>query len=156
MSFQVEQMQEIHIAAVVALEKDCQLNSRGEIGYRNALQNTQSVLLVATAESSTQFSPEVIALFSALMVVDELQIDNLAVAENQRQKGIATMLLTEAIKMAKGKGMNSVVLEVRASNSAALQLYNHQGFSVAGRRKNYYFNPPDDALTMLLNLSKHR
>ena len=66
MSFTVEQMQEQHVTAVVALEQDCRLSSRGESGYRKAIQDERSLLLVGLAEPA-----EVIALFSALMVVDE-------------------------------------------------------------------------------------
>lgn len=155
MSFGIEQMQETHILAVVALEQECQLSSLGEMGYRKALQDPNSILLVATVGGPVYASSEVIAIFSAQMVIDELQIDNLAVTKRYRQKGLATFLLAEALKEAKEKGMNSAVLEVRAMNSAALKLYKRHGFIVAGYRKNYYHNPPDDALTMLLNPSKH-
>lgn len=155
MSFEIEQMQETHILAVVALEQECHLSSLGDIGYRKALQDPDSILLVATVDLPVCSSSEVVAIFSAQMVIDELQIDNIAVAESYRQKGLATILLAEALKAAKKKGMNSAVLEVRAKNSAALKLYKRHGFIVAGYRKNYYHNPPDDALTMLLNSSKH-
>jgi ribosomal-protein-alanine N-acetyltransferase len=154
-NFGIEQMRVMHIPAVVALEQECHLNSRGESSYRKALQDSNSILLVATAELPMPLSLKVIACFSAQMVIDELQIDNIAVAENYRQKGVATSLLAEALKTAKEKGMNSAVLEVRAKNSAALKLYEQQGFIVAGCRKDYYHAPPDDALTMLLNASKH-
>ncbi|HMV87711.1 MAG TPA: ribosomal protein S18-alanine N-acetyltransferase [Blastocatellia bacterium] len=142
-------MQEQHVTAVVALEQDCRLSSRGESGYRKAIQDERSLLLVGLAEPA-----EVIALFSALMVVDELQIDNVAVAENYRRRGVGAMLLAEALRQAKLKGMNSAFLEVRAMNSAALRLYKNQGFFVTGRRKHYYQNPADDALMMTLNHCK--
>lgn len=142
-------MQEQHVTAVVALEQSCRLNSRGESGYRKAIQDERSLLLVGLAEPV-----EVIALFSALLVVDELQIDNVAVAENYRRRGIGTMLLAEALREAKLRGMSSAFLEVRAMNSAALRLYENHGFFVTGSRKNYYQNPPDDALMMTLNHCK--
>ena len=153
MNFVVEQMQEQHIAAVVALEQECRLNSRGEAGYRKAIQDERSLLLVGLAEP-LEVMAEVVALFSALMVLDELQIDNVAVAESHRRKGFAALLLAEALKRAREKEIRNAFLEVRAMNLPALGLYESQGFFVVGRRKNYYRNPPDDALTMTLSLCK--
>jgi ribosomal-protein-alanine N-acetyltransferase len=154
LNLKIERMQEKHIATVVALEQACRLNSRGEAGYQKALQDARSVLLVMTPQLSWRLSSEIIAIFSAQIIVDELQIDNLAVAESHRRKGVATILLAKALEMAKEKGMNSAVLEVRANNFAAINLYEQHGFVIVGRRRNYYQNPSEDALTMTLTLCK--
>lgn len=151
----IERMQEKHIAAVVALEQACQLSSRGQAGYQKALQDRRSILLVVTHSVACGSPSEVIAIFSALMIVDELQIDNLAVGEGFRRNGLATILLGEALRISTEQGMSTAFLEVRASNFAAINLYERNGFIVAGRRKGYYQNPLDDALTMSLTLCKH-
>ena len=39
-------------------------------------------------------------------------------------------------------------LEVRASNAAAIQLYESAGFHRAGRRPDYYADPAEDAIVM--------
>ncbi len=58
------------------------------------------------------------------------------------------VLLGAALGAAAGRGATGAVLEVRASNLAAQALYARFGFRVAGRRKNYYRDPPEDALVM--------
>ena len=53
---------------------------------------------------------------------------------------------------AKERGYKSIVLNVRESNQAAINLYTRFGFVEVGRRKKYYRLPAEDALTMLKNL----
>lgn len=149
MELKLSPMLEDDVAAVVALERDCQLSSRGEDGYLKLLQDPQWLLFVARE------SGNMVAIFSGLTVLDELQIDNLAVAGSHRRKGVATALLTEALEAARQKGIINAILEVRAGNFSAVELYRRQGFTAIGGRKSYYQNPPDDALLMSLTLGKH-
>jgi len=51
-------------------------------------------------------------------------------------------------KMAKENSINSMTLEVRSSNLAAINLYKKHNFSVEGVRKNYYQNPREDGYIM--------
>lgn len=149
MQLEITSMRKEDISAVVALERECQLSSRAEDGYLKLLQDERWLLLVASQ------SLRVVGIFTGLMIVDELQIDNVAVADGWRQKGIATELLSIAMEVAQKKGMETAILEVRSSNFPALKFYERHGFTITGRRKNYYQNPPDDALLMLLKISKH-
>ena len=48
--------------------------------------------------------------------------------------------------------MRFITLEVRASNSAALQLYESGGFKRVGVRPRYYANDGEDAVIMLYDL----
>ena len=150
MELEITSMRKENIAAVVALERECQLSSRGEDGYLKLLQDEDRWLLLVAMQSL-----QVAGIFTGLMIVDELQIDNIAVADGWRQKSIATELLITALEIAQKKEMMTAILEVRASNLPAFRLYEQHGFTIAGRRKNYYQNPPDDALLMLLNIGKH-
>jgi len=49
-------------------------------------------------------------------------------------------------------GSTSAWLEVRAGNRAAQSLYERCGFHVAGRRRDYYTLPVEDALIMNLRI----
>lgn len=153
MKIRIEQMREEHIPLVVALEHNCQLSSRGEASYLNSLQDVRSILMVASHESSPVHPLDIVGIFSGLLVLDELQIDNIAVSRNFRQKQIGAALLAEALATAKKKGALSVLLEVRASNFAARALYEKYGFMEIGRRKGYYREPLDDALVMMLQVA---
>ncbi len=142
-------MQPDLISAVISLEQDCGLSSREAASYSNLLQDSNSVLLVALNDSSA-----IVAVFSGWVVADEFEIDNIAVSPAFRQQGIAAKLLAKAIESAEDKGAIMAILEVRASNQPACALYEKFGFSVVGRRKDYYQNPPEDALIMALEIHR--
>ena len=74
----------------------------------------------------------------------EREILNLAVDPAERRTGIARGLVTDALAQAKCAWF----LEVRASNSAAIRLYESAGFQRAGRRPDYYREPAEDAIVM--------
>lgn len=71
-------------------------------------------------------------------VIDESCIDNLAVHPAKQRAGLGRMLLGAALEAARGLGASRCCLEVRASNRAALGLYEAFGFQQDGLRKNYY------------------
>jgi len=81
-------------------------------------------------------------------VADELHINNLAVAEPYRRRGIGTALMGYVLKEGARMGAQRATLEVRRSNDAARQLYERLGFSAAGVRPAYYTNPVEDALVL--------
>ena len=70
---------------------------------------------------------------------------NIAVAEHCRRRGIARMLVEELIRRLDAYQLS---LEVRASNSPAIALYESLGFTQVGLRKNYYRKPKEDALIL--------
>lgn len=80
---------------------------------------------------------------------DEGEIATIAVCENLRHRGIADALLQIILLMADARGLESVWLEVRVSNVAAIHLYEKQGFAVVGKRKNFYRAPREDAFVMV-------
>jgi len=75
----------------------------------------------------------------------EHEILNLAVHPAERRNGIARRLLADALVEAK-----TWFLEVRASNKAAILLYESAGFVSAGRRSGYYQEPAEEAIVMRL------
>lgn len=133
------------IPSVISLERQCGLSSRSDESYQGLLQNPDSLLLVALDEFK-----QVVAVFSGWLVAGELEIDNIAVLPTFRHRGIASTLLAKALESAREKGAHRATLEVRLNNRTACVLYEKFGFTVVGRRKNYYHNPLDDALIMAL------
>ena len=90
----------------------------------------------------------VVGFVSFWRVVDELHINNLAVAPMYRRAGVATALLTRVLGDAPKLGAVRATLEVRRSNEAARVLYERLGFSVAGVRRAYYTKPVEDAVVL--------
>ena len=79
---------------------------------------------------------------------DDCEIQRMAVDRSQRRIGIADLLMTSMLNNAKEKGLNTVFLEVRSSNEAAIALYKKHGFSEINIRENYYAKPVEDAIIM--------
>ena len=73
---------------------------------------------------------------------------NVAVRPDHRRKGIAESLIRALVQKLKECESHCLTLEVRASNAPAIALYEKLGFTEAGRRRNYYRNPKEDALIL--------
>jgi ribosomal-protein-alanine N-acetyltransferase len=84
-------------------------------------------------------------------VADEWEIENIAVLPEARRRGLGSRLLNEFLARVESESGTSVYLEVRESNRAARGLYQKWGFSEAGRRKNYYQDPQEDALILKIS-----
>ncbi len=85
----------------------------------------------------------VIGFLATSIVMDEIEITNLAVSRAYQHQGIASLLLNALLNQ-DGK----FFLEVRNSNQKARQLYEKHGFETYFIRRNYYQNPNEDALLM--------
>lgn len=85
-------------------------------------------------------------------VLDEAQIVNVATDGSYKRMGCAKETLERVFEECKKRSIVLISLEVRESNVPAIALYNSLGFSVAGKRKNFYTNPRENALVMIKNL----
>lgn len=94
---------------------------------------------------------EILGFAGVWIILDEGHITNIAIHPNHRNKGIGTILLKSLIEKCKLYNCNSLTLEVRESNTFALNLYNKLGFKSVGKRKNYYSDNNEDAVIMWLN-----
>ena len=94
---------------------------------------------------------EVIAYVIGKIIPPEGEIYRIAVREARRGRGIGYRLLSYALKTERGRGLESVFLEVREKNTAAIALYSSFGFKEIALRKNYYKNPTDNAKIMLFD-----
>jgi len=95
------------------------------------------------------FAGEIFAGYLLLSIVeDEGEVIQLAVNKGFRRKGFSTVLLNEVFSYCEKVCVKSVFLEVRISNSAAVSLYEKNGFIPIGKRKDYYSNPTEDAFVM--------
>ncbi len=93
-----------------------------------------------------------IAYICYWLVAGEMQVLNVAVEPAYRRRGIAAILLTQALARCRQQGLISAWLEVRAGNIAAIELYQQFGFTVEGRRRRYY-RDGEDALLMVREYS---
>jgi ribosomal-protein-alanine N-acetyltransferase len=92
----------------------------------------------------------IVAFCLCWVIFDELHINTLAVAAAERLKGRGTLLMRHVLAETSNEGARKATLEVRASNQAALALYERLGFRVTATRPGYYTNPDEDALILWL------
>jgi [ribosomal protein S18]-alanine N-acetyltransferase len=144
----IEPMSSCDLDRVVAIEEECGLSTYGAERYLKLLSGHDSLMLVAIESDLADRGREVVGLLSASVVVDEVQIDNVAVVKRLRRMGIASYLITEGLSIANQRGARSAVLEVRSANLPARLLYERHGFIISGVRRDYYRDPSDDALIM--------
>ena len=138
----ITNMREQHVAQVAALEKLCFSDPWSEKSVASELNNKLSLWLVAEDHGT------VLGYVGSQTVLPETDMMNVAVSPERRREGIAEALVDALVSELKNIGSTSLTLEVRASNMPAIGLYEKMGFLEAGRRKNYYRNPREDALIL--------
>ena len=104
------------------------------------LKNENYLIVIATKDGS----PAGYAEFGYF--IDSVSVDRVCVSYGFRRQGIAKMLLAEGEKWAKRLMCNTMTLEVRSQNLAAVALYEKSGYILCSRRSHYYTCPKDDAL----------
>lgn len=87
------------------------------------------------------------------LVVGEAQVMRLAVAPAYQGQGLGLFLVETLIKTARSLQAEEMTLEVRNGNVPARRTYQHLGFTVCGRRPQYYKDNGEDAILMRLALT---
>ncbi len=85
-----------------------------------------------------------------MRAVDEAELLDIAIAAQHQRQGWGMCLLQEILALARRLGLRRMVLEVRATNLAAIGLYRRAGFGNIGLRRDYYPAPGgrEDAILM--------
>lgn len=80
----------------------------------------------------------------------EGHILNICIRPESQGRGLGSRLMRHLISVARRQGADTLFLEVRPSNEAALALYRAAGFNEVGYRRNYYpaDNGREDALIL--------
>lgn len=146
MNLRIVPMTAAHLPAVAALEQVCfPADPWSEALFREALDNPAVAILLAQGEGGALLGYAVLST-----VLDEGNLDNIAVAPHARRQGVADALLSALTGFGR-EHLACLMLEVRSSNAPAIALYEKHGFAAVGRRKNYYELPKEDAILMTLS-----
>ena len=97
---------------------------------------------------------EMVAFAVTQVVLDEATLFNIAVSPDHQRRGLGRALLEHLISELENRAVTTLWLEVRASNQAAIALYESLGFNEATVRRNYYPTTEgrEDAIVMALPL----
>ena len=141
---------EQHLAEVDALRQQL-------LGEPSNLKFVQAGLAAANQDHLVALaaaSQAVVGYAAAMHAGGESQLLAVAVLPGWQGQGIATQLLAQLLAAAAAQGMEAFVLEVRATNRRAQELYRRFGFAPVAVRKDYYppsaVGPREDALVMWL------
>ena len=110
--------------------------------YEEAITTDHSFVMVAEDDGQ-------IAAFSVFYLTPpEAELPDIVVDEKYRGKGLGRQLLTRSMEELESRGIGTIFLEVRVSNTPARRLYESFGFEEIGTRKYFYSNPVEDAICM--------
>lgn len=136
-----------HLPEISALEQACFSRPWSLKSLGNAICDPNAAWLVAERGGT------VAGYIGMQFILDEGTVTNLAVRQDCRRCGVASLLLEAALERAERLSLSTVALEVRESNLAARKLYASHGFEQCGLRRGYYSDPDEDALILIRTLS---
>lgn len=135
-------------AALSALDKMCVGNDGWSAeSFKSEAEKENGIVLYAVENA------EISGLICGFHAADEAEITSVAVSPKHRRRGIAGQLMREYLEVLP-EITQSIFLEVRESNSAAIGLYKKFGFEKISIRKNFYSSPDENALIMQKILNK--
>ena len=141
-------MQKEHLSGVEKIERRCFSVPWSLAMLEGELYNPFAVYFTAVEGGA-------VAGYAGMhAVLDVGYITNIAVAPEDRRRGVARALLERLIEYGRKHGLAELTLEVRQSNAAALSLYEKMGFIRVGMRRNYYTLPRENAVLMSLYMAE--
>lgn len=141
-TLEIRNMNTETVEAVAELERLCFASPWSLASLTEELANPLAVFRTA------EIGGKIVGYVGMHHVIDEGYITNIAVLPDYREQGIARVLMNELIGYGGRNSLRMITLEVRESNAAARRLYESLRFEVAGKRKNFYSRPVEDAVLM--------
>jgi len=145
----------IHPLTDKNLNEVLRLNVRCFRNGENYTKHTFNYLLGESRNLSYRIvttSGEMAGFVFVLVNIDgSAHLTTIGVAPEHRRRGLAKELLTHTEDALRQRGVRTIVLEVRVSNTTAQGLYREAGYSVVQRLAKYY-NNGEDCFLMLKSL----
>lgn len=147
------------LPAVVEIERASFADPWSQESFASSIEPQRMRFLVAEEGDGAALGrpdpsgePRILGYVVALLLFEEAEIANLAVAPWARRRGVGGLLLDRVSADLAAVGVRSVYLDVRESNAGARALYASRSFAVVGRRRGYYRHPTEDALLLKRDL----
>lgn len=139
----IRPMTEEDLEKVLAIENSSFISPWNKEQFLYELNdNPYAVLMVADYEGV------ICGFIDFWITFDVAQLNQIAVHEALRRKGIGEVLLQDMINRVCRQDVNRITLEVRTHNEKAISLYKKYGFKEELIKKHYYDNG-DDAIFMI-------
>lgn len=135
-------MQAKDLDRVEELEKICFRTPWSRAALASELKNSVAHYLVCECCGT------VVAYAGMWVLYDEAHITNVAVAPEERGRGLGRRMMLCMMRAALLFKATSMTLEVREHNYVAQSLYTSLDFEKAGERKGYYYDTGESAYIM--------
>jgi ribosomal-protein-alanine N-acetyltransferase len=149
--YRIRTAAEKDLTAILSIEGEVQNPGRwNRREFREELWRPGTTFLVAEGGH-----PNLLFVAGFLVILSagaDHEVLNLGVQQKHRRRGVGTALMEYFMARAAESGTGRLFLEVRFSNFPARCLYRKLGFQKVGLRRNYYRDPPEDAVIMSRNL----
>ena len=156
---EIKKDQQQYISEIAALESDIFPDPWREKSIRDTLENPQARIWAiisrqappcSCASTAPEHASETQLLGYVIFyyVLDEGEIARIATSPQHRRQGVAVRLLEKMRAFSYEQNITRWLLDVRISNETAIHFYKAAGFAEDGVRKNFYANPPEDAILM--------
>ena len=139
---EIKKDQQQYISEIAALESDIFPDPWSEKSIRDTLENPQARIWAIISK------PQLLGYVIFYYVLDEGEIARIATSPQHRRQGLAVRLLEKMRAFSYEQNITRWLLDVRISNETAIHFYKAAGFAEDGVRKNFYANPPEDAILM--------
>ena len=143
MEILIDLMEKEDIDEIMRIEKDVFNDPWSKNAFISELEKNPHAIYF-TARSGR----EILGYIGFWILKDYIHITNLAVAKKYQKKGIASLLLENVENTAGMSRKYNLYLEVRESNTKAIDFYKKRNFEIVDSKKNYYENNNEDALIM--------
>ncbi len=152
----ITRMTEHDLLEVVEIEETTGLSRWGWSAYYAELQGAnRDLMLIARVAAAPIIEHQRIAGYIvARESAGELHINNVAVRDQYRRRGVGSALLARTLETARRLKAQVAFLEVRSGNRPAQSMYERHGFKAIARRADYYSDPKEDAVVMSLVLGQ--
>lgn len=129
-TFFVRDMQAADLEEVVAIEAEAQAHPWSEKQFLSSIESTHHCYVL-------EYQQGIVAYGVTSTAADEAELLNITVKPDYQQQGLGRLLL-EYFCESFDASIHTFFLEVRASNQAAIALYDQLFFNEVGLRPNYY------------------
>ncbi|MBF2720605.1 ribosomal protein S18-alanine N-acetyltransferase [Psychrobacter sp. NG254] len=115
------------------------------------MQDSIDMLIVYGPEKTERAEENTVVGYCLYQVVfEQAEILRIGTYPDYQRQGIASQVFSKLHKWLAESQVESLLLEVRADNTAAIALYEQQGFTIIHRRKGYYQQPHQLAIDALI------
>lgn len=146
----IKKLEKNDINKILQIEKSQNVTILKETVILDDMSNSNNTLYFGAI-----YNDIIVGYIAITYVIYTIDILSIVTMKSYENIGIASFLLEYIFNFAKKNNVNKIFLEVRTSNTKAINLYEKNNFKLISKRKNYYTDTKEDALIYLKEIKKN-